>query len=301
MSGAALRGWAAVTAAILLCGAVAGCESDPPSILSDSTEVGTKDDQPGTSFSPHGGQFIGFDVSVVGTLMNNLGYKTPRFTSVMSQDRIRVLHEGACNWWPPPSRSPRTAWLPRARVRRPSDLDFVGPYATTQQGFLIRKKDAAKFRKKRDFDGEIVCVWAGTTSANELSKGGFEKIVPRMEDDAKTCVKRLEAGTVAAVSTDVLILYGLTQEHRGLEVVPGLEFGEAPNQYGIAMTKGHREDCIRLRDELLKYIGNATAWETNFKSSLPAVPKAIRDEARPREEDVMDLSCVDKPGNGSSD
>ncbi|WP_327709638.1 transporter substrate-binding domain-containing protein [Streptomyces sp. NBC_00464] len=301
MSGAALRGWAAVTAAILLCGAVAGCESDPPSILSDSTEVGTKDDQPGTSFSPHGGQFIGFDVSVVGTLMNNLGYKTPRFTSVMSQDRIRVLHEGgvqlvAATFSITPDRMAPEGTSPQA-----GDLDFVGPYATTQQGFLIRKKDAAKFRKKRDFDGEIVCVWAGTTSANELSKGGFEKIVPRMEDDAKTCVKRLEAGTVAAVSTDVLILYGLTQEHRGLEVVPGLEFGEAPNQYGIAMTKGHREDCIRLRDELLKYIGNATAWETNFKSSLPAVPKAIRDEARPREEDVMDLSCVDKPGNGSSD
>lgn len=299
MSGAALRGWTALTAAVVLCGGVAGCDSPPPSILGNHTQVGTKDDQPGTSNSPHGGEFDGFDVSVVSTLMDGLGYDRPRFSSVMSQDRAQLLHDGdvqlvAATYSITPDRM-----APKGTAKRAEDLDFVGPYASTQQGILIREEDSETIKNLNDLDNEIVCVWKGTTSAPELAKR--KGITLTVEDDAKTCVKRLELGTVRAVSTDILILYGITQEHKTLEVVDDLEFGVAPNDYGIAMAKGHREDCIRLRDALTKYVSRPTDWEQDFKIKLPAVPKSVRDEAKPRVEDIMKLSCVDKPGTGIPD
>ncbi|MFE7624567.1 transporter substrate-binding domain-containing protein [Streptomyces sp. NPDC057509] len=301
MTGAARhRRAVTVTAAVataVLYAAATGCDSEPESILSDRTEVGAKSDQPGTSFSPHDGEYNGFDISVVGTLMNMLGYDTPRFSGVLSKNRAKLLHDDhvqlvAATYSITPSRM-------APKDKGGDDLDFVGPYASTQQGFLIRKNDRS-IRTLADLDGKVVCVWKGTTSANELNKPAHDKIVKRTEEDASYCVKALKDKEVDAVSTDQLILYGFMQANPSLRVVPGIKFGE-PNDYGIAMAKGHRKDCVRLRDALTQYIRQATSWERDFQNSLPAVPKETRDEAKPTEDEIMALSCVDRPGDSPAD
>ncbi|WP_241990012.1 MULTISPECIES: transporter substrate-binding domain-containing protein [unclassified Streptomyces] len=289
---------AAVAAAALYVTAT-GCDSEPESILSDRTEVAAKSDQPGTSYSPHDGEYNGFDISVVGNLMNMLGYETPRFSGVLSKNRARLLHDGdvqlvAATYSITPSRM-------APQDEGGDGLDFVGPYASTQQGFLIRDDDKS-IRKLADLNGRVVCVWKGTTSANELSKPSHDKIVLRTEEDASACVRALKDGKedVAAVSTDQLILYGFEAANPTLRVVPGIKFGE-PNDYGIAMAKGHRKDCVRLRDALIEYVRQATAWERDFQNSLGAVPKETRDEAKPTEDEIMALSCVDRPGDSPPD
>ncbi|MFJ2090290.1 transporter substrate-binding domain-containing protein [Streptomyces sp. NPDC087901] len=297
MAGAAQRRWAALTAAALLYVTVTGCSSDPPSILGDHTEVGAKSDQPGTSFSPHDGEYNGFDIAVVGTLMNMLGYDTPRFSGVLSKNRARLLHDGDVQLVAATFSITPTRMAPRSKGG--DDLDFVGPYASTHQGFLVRANDRS-IRNLGDLDGKVVCVWEGTTSANELSKAAYDKIVKRTEDDANYCVNALKEKEVDAVSTDQLILYGFMQANPSLKVVPGIKFGE-PNDYGIAMAKGHRKDCVRLRDKLTEYVRQATSWERDFQNSLPAVPKAVRDEAKPTESEISALSCVDEPGAGTAD
>ncbi|MFF5333714.1 transporter substrate-binding domain-containing protein [Streptomyces sp. NPDC013181] len=287
---------AAVAAAALYVTAT-GCDSEPESILSDRTEVAAKSDQPGTSFSPHDGEYNGFDIAVVGNLMNMLGYETPRFSGVLSKNRAKLLHDGdvqlvAATFSITPNRM-------APKEEGGDDLDFVGPYASTQQGFLIRDKDRS-IRTLADLNGKVVCVWKGTTSANELSKPSHDKIVLRTEEDASYCVKALKEKEVDAVSTDQLILYGFQEANPTLRVVPGIRFGE-PNDYGIAMAKGHRKDCVRLRDALIEYVRRATTWERDFQNSLPRVPKETRDEAKPTEDEIMALSCVDRPGDSPPD
>ncbi|MFD8692747.1 transporter substrate-binding domain-containing protein [Streptomyces sp. NPDC059651] len=295
MAAAARRRWAALTAAALLY--VTGCTSDPPSILGNDTEVGAKSDQPGTSFSPHDGEYNGFDIAVVGTLMNMLGYETPRFSGVLSKNRAQLLHDGDVQLVAATYSITPTRMAPKEKGG--DDLDFVGPYASTHQGFLVRANDRS-IRTLADLYGKVVCVWKGTTSANELSKAAYDKIVKRTEEDAGYCVNALKEKEVDAVSTDMLILYGFMQANPSLKVVPGIKFGE-PNDYGIAMAKGHRKDCVRLRDKLTEYVRQATSWERDFQNSLPAVPKAVRDEAKPAESDIQALSCVDEPGAATAD
>ncbi|WP_328901476.1 MULTISPECIES: transporter substrate-binding domain-containing protein [unclassified Streptomyces] len=275
-----------------------GCDSEPPSILSDRTEVAAKSDQPGTSYSPHDGEYNGFDIAVVGNLMNMLGYDTPRFSGVLSKNRAKLLHDGDVQLVAATFSITPTRMAPKDEGG--DDLDFVGPYASTLQGFLIHKDDDRNIRTLADLDGRTVCVWRGTTSANELNKPSHNTIVTRVEEDAKTCVNALKAKEVDAVSTDQLILYGFMQANPTLRVVPGLKFGE-PNDYGIAMAKGHRKDCVRLRDVLKQYVRQATSWERDFQNSLPKVPKETRDEAKPTEDEIMALSCVDRPGDSPAD
>ncbi|MEU2251447.1 transporter substrate-binding domain-containing protein [Streptomyces sp. NPDC019224] len=300
MTGAARRRAVTVTAAAtaaVLYVSTTGCDSEPSSILSDHTEVGAKSDQPGTSYSPHDGEYNGFDITVVGTLMNMLGYDTPRFSGVLSKNRAKLLHDGDVQLVAATFSITPTRMAPKAEDGE--DLDFVGPYASTQQGFLIRADDRS-IHTLADLEGKVVCVWKGTTSANELGKPAHDKIVKRTEEDANYCVNALKDKEVDAVSTDQLILYGFMHANPSLKVVPGIKFGE-PNDYGIAMAKGHREDCVRLRDKLTQYVRQATSWERDFQNSLPAVPKETRDEAKPTEDEIMALSCVDRPGESPAD
>ncbi|MFE1407581.1 hypothetical protein [Streptomyces sp. NPDC058770] len=67
-----------------------------------------------------------------------------------------------------------------------------------------------------------------------------------------------------AVSSDSLALSALEVEHNDeLEVVPGIGLG-ARIYYGVALPKGYRKDCIRLRDAMVKYVRSAD-WQNDFE------------------------------------
>lgn len=293
MAGARYRRVALVPAALLTL-SLSGCGTE--SILNNDTQLGAKSDQPGTSYSPHDGEFNGLDITIVNALFRDLGYDSPRPSGVLSKNRARVLHDNdvqliAATFSITPDRM-------QTKEKGGDGLDFVGPYATTQQGVLVEASNT-DIQRLSDLNGKQVCVWEGTTSDTELSGKAYAGIAKRKETDARTCVQALLDGQVDAVSTDQLILYGFMDRYPSLKVVPQIKFGE-PNDYGIAMAKGHREDCEKLRDALKHYVSGPD-WDRDVENNLPGLPKADRDEAHPTENEISSLSCVDEPANSSTD
>ncbi|MFI2739735.1 transporter substrate-binding domain-containing protein [Streptomyces sp. NPDC018711] len=278
----------------------AGCTAGPePTMFGEgkTVRVGAKGDQPGTSHEPHDGEFDGFDITVTREVLGRLGVENPLFSGILSKNRAASLRKGDVDL------VAATFSITEQRMRPVEDggegLDFVGPYASTPQGILVRAADKGRYRNLSDLDGRLVCVWKGTTSQKELSKPAYKQIRLHEEEDAGYCVKALEAGEVDAVSTDQLILYGFMAAEPTLAVAPGIAFG-ASNDYGIAMarTPEHRKDCEKLRDALKKYVAG-NEWDRDFQNNLPRVPLAARNEARPTLTEIDAVSCRDHPANAS--
>ncbi|MFE7559829.1 transporter substrate-binding domain-containing protein [Kitasatospora sp. NPDC057500] len=284
----------AATAAALLAVTAAGCGADPdPSIFADRKKVriGAKSDQPGTSLERHAGDFDGLDIAVARELLDRVGAEPPIFSGILSKNRAPALREGEVDLVVATFSVTAKRMLP---VGEGGDgLDFVGPYASTQQGMLVRAADLERYRTLDDLNGRLVCVWKGTTSADELRKPAYQAIRLREEEDAGYCVNALKAGEVDAVSTDQLILYGFMEAEPTLAVAPAIAFAET-NDYGVAMAKGHREDCERLRDALKKYVVS-NEWDRDVENNLPRLPLERRNEARPTEAEIDGVSCRDRP------
>ncbi|MEU3749089.1 MULTISPECIES: transporter substrate-binding domain-containing protein [Streptomyces] len=263
--------------------------------------VAAKGDQPGTGFEPHDGEFEGFDITVTQEVLGRLGIDAAsiRFDGVLSKNRAKSLREGDFDLVVATYSITLQRTLP---VEEGGEgLDFVGPYASTPQGVLVRAADKDRYRGLSDLDGRQVCVWKGTTSLTELSKPAYQLIRLREEKDAGYCVKALKAGEVDAVSTDQLILYGFMEAEPTLAVVPGIAFGVI-NDYGIAMhrTPAHRKECERLREALKKYV-SGNDWDRDLANDLPRVPVAARNEAKPTTAEIDALSCRERPANAKVD
>ncbi|WP_380279926.1 transporter substrate-binding domain-containing protein [Kitasatospora purpeofusca] len=286
----------AATAAVLLALTAGGCGAEPESsIFADKKKVrvGAKSDQPGTSRERHAGDFDGLDIAVARELLDRVGAEPPIFNGIISKNRAPALRDGDVDLVVATFSITEQRMLP---VKDGGEgLDFVGPYASTSQGMLVRAADLARYRTLDDLNGRLVCVWKGTTSADELRKPSYSAIRLREEDDAGFCVNALKAGEVDAVSTDQLILYGFMEAEPTLAVVPGIAFG-ATNDYGVALAKGHRKDCERLRDALKKYVVS-NEWDRDVKNNLPQLPLERRNEARPTEIEIDAVSCRDRPAN----
>jgi glutamate transport system substrate-binding protein len=279
LPGALLLTGAALTATA--CGAAA-----PPSLFeSGKVSVGAKNDQPGTGVV-HTYKFSGFDITVAQEILKAVGAE-PDFGIVPSEDRSAVLTE---------KRKDLVVATFSITVERMKKLDFAGPYASTYQGIMVRKDDH-RIRKPDDLFGKRVCTWPGTTSVTTLEGPEYSRIAVYERPDASSCIEDLKVKKVAdAVSTDQMILYGFTQENPDLRVVPDLTYGSA-NHYGIAMNKGHRKDCLRLRDALRDYVGS-NSWSHDFATSLWSIPKADvtwETDYKPRVETIDALSCRDRP------
>ncbi|MEU6954254.1 hypothetical protein [Streptomyces sp. NPDC045714] len=66
------------------------------------------------------------------------------------------------------------------------------------------------------------------------------------------------------------------------------------------MAKGHREDCEKLRKALLDY-AQSNDWDRDFQINLPLVPRKDRDGARPTDDEIEGISCLDRPSNAKVD
>ncbi|AJC56614.1 transporter substrate-binding domain-containing protein [Streptomyces sp. 769] len=274
---------AALLALATLTATACGTNQPPSLFTKGQVSVGVKSDQPGTSYLD-GYDFNGFDITVARQLLKKLGTE-PNFAAVPSERRTTAVTEG---------RQDLVIATFSITDERSAKVDFVGPYATTPQGVMVRKDDP-RIKNLSDLRGKSVCAWSGTTSGTALQK------IPGLVFSGKTtadgCVRALENRQVDAVSTDTLILYGFAQskQYPNLKVVPGIDI-DSTNRYGIAMPKGHREDCYKLRDALRDYL-NSSDWKRDFTTELPAVPEADAHwEAhyKPNADDLDKYSCRDK-------
>ncbi|MCX4847344.1 transporter substrate-binding domain-containing protein [Streptomyces sp. NBC_00893] len=272
--------------------ALAGCSSEPESFLVNGIGVGVKGDQPGTSYLFADGDYRGFDVTVAKAVLRGVGVDDPNPQGVLSRNRVNDLRKGRVKLVASTFSITPDRMKPRSADGDGGEgLDFVGPYAVTHQGMLVRAEDSEYYDDIKKFDRKNVCVWEETTSAKLLDEPAYSRIGHTTVTDAKQCIDGLKKGIFDAVSTDQLILYGFAKENPELAVVDEVKIGP-PNKYGIAMVKGHRQDCNKLKKSLLKYMGG-DGWSTAFEENLD-LPDKIRESSRPTTEEIEDSSCVDK-------
>lgn len=255
-----------------------------------SIDVGVKTDQPGTGWLADHYDYSGFDVDVAQAVGDSLGFRRS-FVPVSSPHRETALTNDDADHV---DLVIATFSIEKARAKQ---VYMAGPYAKTYQGFMVRKGDT-RIKKLSDLNGKSVCAWDGANSLGIL-KAEVPKVVPKPAPDAQTCVSMLRQGTIDAVSTDQMILYGFAQHDSHLQVIPDLVIGSA-NYYGVAMAKKdlHGEsnlaDCIRIRDALKKFI-DSSVWNDDMSKDLPqfvADPQwSVYD--RPTVADIDELSCRD--------
>lgn len=182
---------------------------------------------------------------------------------------------------------------------RMSKVDFVGPYLTTRQGFLVGPKNP-HIKAEADMRGKRVCTWEGTTSSDVIEEiKDTTGLAPAELDDASDCIEALIKGTTDAVSTDKAILYGFAQLHveNKLRVVREVTVG-GPQHYGIAMRKDSRKDCREIAEWMKRYVGTST-WTQDMKTSLPLLAEKEPDwisDYKPNSAAIEARSCRDELG-----
>ncbi|MEV5431013.1 transporter substrate-binding domain-containing protein [Streptomyces sp. NPDC052701] len=280
----------ALTAACLSLTLVAfGCAKDeaaPEFMGRTRISPAMHNDMPGLSYKtryPHSG----FEVQLLQRIKEWLKVPMTGTSDVRSQDRVQLLTDGTADM---------VLSAFSITTDRMKKIDFVGPYVTTRQGFLVGGK-GARIVTRDDLRGTTVCTWEGTTSVEALKELHLG-IDPLVLQDVAGCVEELRAGRVDAVTTDQMILYGFADlyDQEGLRVVPDLVVG-APQHYGIGLPKGHREDCERLREYVKSYVGSSE-WVDDIRSSLPKLVVAEPEwtnSYRPSDAAIDGRSCRDRP------
>ncbi|MFJ5559876.1 transporter substrate-binding domain-containing protein [Streptomyces sp. NPDC093250] len=271
---------ARVAAAALLL-ALAGCGwtadgADGKTVLTGTVYIGGKNDQPG--FNLHSGHTDrGFEPDLAAYLGKRIGF-TPKWHDVVSAKREQELVEEA---------SALVIATYSITPQRDKQVDFVGPYFVTRQGFLVRE-DYDGIRTEKDVAGKVICTVEGSTSAIAALPGGATL---QTQSDYSTCVRKLQQGDIHAVFTDEALLYGYVEQQKNsrtpLKVVPDVSFGYI-NRYGIGLREDLPGDCDKLREALRDYISEE--WASDVKAQLPALVAAYpgdwENRFRPDPQDV---------------
>ncbi|GGT06653.1 glutamate-binding protein [Streptomyces kurssanovii] len=247
---------------------LAACSTDDPEptfLGVNRVTVAMHNDLPGLSYSANYDR-SGLDFLLLQHIEQELDVAFSEPVDVSSGDRVTQLLG---------KKADMTIASFSITAERMDEVDFVGPYLTTRQGFLVAS--GTEVETLADLRGTSICTWEGTTSQEALDD--IKDTVgadPVTLDDASDCIDELVAGRVQAVSTDQAILYGFARQHEkdGLRVVPDVTIG-APQHYGIGLRKGHKEDCRRLEAWLKKHVGTST-WIRDVETSLPALTEENR-------------------------
>ncbi|KIX77631.1 hypothetical protein SF12_12885 [Streptomyces sp. MBRL 601] len=176
---------------------------------------------------------------------------------------------------------------------RMSELDFAGPYVRTPSALLVRA-GSKPLSKKSDLDGKTVCIPTGSIFAVTLEEWSGVDII--QTGSVKECASDLldANSNVDAVLSDALTLYGLAREFRNLTVtgqslVPGYE------DYGIAMRKGNRKECDRLKREIKDYI-ESVQWAKDINELSQVFREDNWINYLPGDKQIEESSCRDEPG-----
>ncbi|MER7173037.1 transporter substrate-binding domain-containing protein [Streptomyces mesophilus] len=284
----AFRRTAALLSVGVLLAAVSCGEEEPPTFLGkERINVAMVNDLPGLSRTDNNKR-TGFDQLLVQELKRAMDVETLTQFDVATGERLTAIEDGRADL------TVSAFSIVDDRMKR---IDFVGPYLTTWQGFLVRKDTIGKVDDIEDFKGETVCAWEGSTSEEQLRRRGIE---PLVLDDASDCFERLLEKRALAISTDQLILHGYAQLYskEGVQVVPGVTFG-APQHYGIGLAKKHRKHCERLKKWVKEFV-ESTDWMAGIQTNLPhlvASEPDWTDRAKPNAASIDARSCRDEPGS----
>ncbi|MCX4969862.1 transporter substrate-binding domain-containing protein [Streptomyces sp. NBC_00654] len=255
--------------------------TDRDTVLDKGTvRVGVVSDLPASDPEASRSGFPGFGMDTVEYLLEGEGSDaSPAYAALTRRSRTVSLEANAVEM------VAGLAITPEAMRR----FDFVGPYAKTTDGVLVRADEVYPYKKGSDLDGKVVCVSDATRPS---SSGLSDEVRWIVQPDIAECVDRLRRGKVDAVAMDRLSLSGLEVRFKGeLVVAPDLRYGPQ-KLYGVALPKGHRKDCERLRDVMKEYV-NSRAQRSSRSENLPTASWQDIAQAQPTWDEVEELSCKD--------
>lgn len=265
---------------LTLLAAAAACSEGSTFLGRDQVVVAHKGDQPGTSFWD-GSKYSGFDAYVGAHVAKGLGVKyIPKL--ITSDVRENEITDGVAGM---------VIATYSITEDREDKVDFVGPYAVTNQGYMVLAGPGHPIRSEKALVGKNICTMTSTTAVENLEGRGLNK--PVQVANASMCMKKLLDEEVDAFFMDEMILHGFKAANPGvdLRIFPG-QAGE-PQFYGIGMPKGHQKDCEDLKEIVKDYVRGGQ-WTTDFGASLPAFAKEHPDkvdEHRPSTGLIDKLSC----------
>jgi polar amino acid transport system substrate-binding protein len=138
--------------------------------------------------------------------------------------------------------------------KRLGQVAFSTVYLNADQRVLVPSDSTA--HSLADLSGRRVCATKGSTTLPFLERYR-PKLVPVGVDQRTDCLVLLQQGRVAAISSDDAILLGLKAQDPNTKIVgPRL----APEPYGVAINKSHRE-FVRFVNGVLERLRRDGTWK----------------------------------------
>ncbi|MCM0620190.1 glutamate ABC transporter substrate-binding protein [Nocardioides bruguierae] len=198
--------------------------------------VGTKFDQPGFGLANLEDVPEGFDVEVAKIIAGAMGIAPEdiEWTETPSDIREQVIEDGDVDM------VVATYTINDERKQR---ITFAGPYYTAGQQLMVAS-DNDTITGPDDLASNPdakVCSVTGSTPADQIKEYLTSDDQLVLFDVYEKCADALSTGQVDVVTTDNVILLGLSSEADGEFKLVGEQFTEEP--YGIGIAKGDTEFC----------------------------------------------------------
>lgn len=208
--------------------------------------------------NPATGNLEGFDIDMVKQLAQAIfGSDDPKyiqFRAISSGQRMQVLEDHSVDV------VVRTFSITCERLK---DIDFSSVYYIAGQRILVNGNSTAQ--SLADLAGKKVCATKASTSLAAITADPA-KPVPISVDNWSDCLVMLQQGQVDAISTDDVILAGMTAQDPTLKIV-GKAFTE--EDYGIGIPKGE-DDMVRFVNAVLDHVRNDGPWQQSYTQWLQA-------------------------------
>lgn len=247
----------AVLAALGLSLSLAACGGgDDEGGSSDKFKIGIKYDQPGLGFRESDGSFTGFDVDMARVIAEGLGYDESEieFVEAVSANRETFLQNGTVDM---------ILATYSITDERKEVVDFAGPYYVAGQDLLVAA-DNTDITGPDSLDGKTLCSVTGSTSAEKVRDEYSDQVQLQELDSYGKCAEALLGGQIDAVTTDDIILAGLSNANPGELKVVGAPFSE--ENYGVGLPKDSA-DRDKIND-LIEAAFEDGAWEKAFNDNL---------------------------------
>lgn len=152
-------------------------------------------------------------------------------------------------------------------------VDFAGPYYIAGQDVLAKTSDiqSGRISGVADLNGKKVCAVTGSTSLNNLRTAAPQVDTSVTKERYSECFAALQRGLVDAMSTDDVILLGLSGESNGTFSILGNPFHTEP--YGVGVAKGENKLRILTNEALQESYDNGS-WGTAFEQTVGTVGAA---------------------------
>jgi glutamate transport system substrate-binding protein len=210
--------------------------------------IGVKYDVPPFGLNnPQTGEVEGFDVDLGNYIAERLGVE-PVFREATSDNRIPLLVDGTID-----------LILSTMTITEERDLeiDFSEPYYVANGDVLV--PEGSDIQSLDDLNGNTVCTALGSTYQETIKKEAPDAQL-RLVDLYSECFDQIQTGQVDAVSTDNVILTGMTIQDDSLQLLD-LDYTTEP--YGAGIPEGDTEFKQFVDESIAEFIDSG-AWQETY-------------------------------------